>query len=299
MTNKTNIAVCLYGQLRTGKYCLKNLKTVLEKSEQFNFDFFCATKDNSQDKTDDVRRKTLSQYDYNKLGGDLDLQSIHETFDIVNPIARSIISLSDGTDITVETGAYVLTTKFESLRLMEEHITKNPDKKYDFVLVWRYDCIPGHLQLLNIFNAIHERRYKIDTPLNVYMFRIPYQNNPIPYYEELFMIFDSSDCIKFFLQQAKLFFKRKLTTFNKIKKSCPDFFDVFTHHWTIYQILKDTCLTIRTTSELGEVYKSHWPYNNATIVRGYYPEILDKIDWECIALEDIIVLGRLERLLHI
>jgi len=142
-TKNKKIAVCFYGQIRTGDYCKSFISEFL-KIDDADIDIFCSTKNYDIFLRTDGGSKT-----------DVAESDIIELFNYYNPKLQNIISYDDespfvtGEDITKDTGLF-FSSFIDSIMLKRQYESMH-NFVYDYVIMLRYDTIYEDINYLKKF----------------------------------------------------------------------------------------------------------------------------------------------------
>lgn len=147
-----NVAVCMYGQYRTGDACIESIKKFYEM-EGINVDFFCSLKE---------YETTYTRHDYNteKVGSRHNLEQTHLTQDAVEYQTKQILEHYKPKKFKVYTTEYedklkdikksILQSKvlagWSDVIMMKQKYEAETNITYDLVVMQRYDVLiwPNH-----------------------------------------------------------------------------------------------------------------------------------------------------------
>jgi hypothetical protein len=142
-TKNKKIAVCFYGQVRTGDYCKSFISEFL-KIDQTEIDIFCSTKNY------DIFLRTNGNTKH-----DVDESDIADLFNYYNPKLQNIISYDDespfvtSTDVTKDTSLF-FSSFVDSIMLKQQYEIMH-NFVYDYVIMLRYDTIYEDINYLKKF----------------------------------------------------------------------------------------------------------------------------------------------------
>jgi hypothetical protein len=142
-TKNKKIAVCFYGQIRTGDYCKPFISEFL-KIDHADIDIFCSAKNY------DIFLRIAGS-----LKTDVAESDIDKLFNYYNPKLQNIISADDespfktGTDITKDTGLFF--SSFVDSIMLKRQYESIHNFVYDYVIMLRYDTIYEDINYLKKF----------------------------------------------------------------------------------------------------------------------------------------------------
>lgn len=135
----TNLAICFYGQYRTGDICVPHLKSIVDKIDVDNIDIFCSVKTSNSYHTGSVS-------DITTLHGD-DIDHIENFLKHqLKPIEINFISDpeylgEDNGDNFVNSKYLLVNTSIIDVLLMKQQYEAEYNIFYDAVLLLRYDLV--------------------------------------------------------------------------------------------------------------------------------------------------------------
>jgi hypothetical protein len=137
----TNLAICFYGQYRTGDICVPHLKDVLTQIKNVNVDIFCSVKDTVSYHTADG---SISEIDINSVYS-VDASEIEKTVNTLKKLLspKRINVLVDDIErmnSDVRKDFYVFTGIIDSILLKQQYEAEN-EMFYDAVILMRYDIM--------------------------------------------------------------------------------------------------------------------------------------------------------------
>jgi hypothetical protein len=150
----SNLAVCFYGQYRTGDICVPHLKTIISSIKVNNIDIFCSVKTATSYHTPD----NANIHDYMKSAIELQQSETLRIQDFLsmqlNPVRINFINDPDqlsndiGDGFTDRGDMFVSTGIIDTLLLKQQHEAKT-GVFYDAVLLLRYDIVLRPLDYLD------------------------------------------------------------------------------------------------------------------------------------------------------
>tara|TARA_B110000259_G_C14033163_1_gene407725 strand:- start:3034 stop:4041 length:1008 start_codon:yes stop_codon:yes gene_type:complete len=140
-----NIAICMYGQYRTGDACLEYIKKFYN-SDDINVDYFCSLKTYETTYTRHIHNEKINKKLWEKEIVDKDILEYQKSqiFKYLTPVAFKIYSLDYEQQLADAEGSLihskVLAGWTDAVMLKQQYEADN-DITYDLVIMQRYDVI--------------------------------------------------------------------------------------------------------------------------------------------------------------
>ena len=151
----SNLAICFYGQWRSGKICVPYLKSIIDNMWVDNIDVFCSVKDSLSFHATANMRKADTHF----LSDDEKSDIADFLLEVLSPASVNFISDPPGINMGIETadgthfnhhGVLTPSGVIDTLLLKQRHEART-GVFYDAVILMRYDVLyrpPGYLPKL-------------------------------------------------------------------------------------------------------------------------------------------------------